>query len=354
MKTAVRKSEKPRRRSAPRGNERRLVTQHPRRSILSLAVGSAALPAASRIAWGQAYPSRPITLVVPFAPGGATDVIGRVMAGRLRAPLGQPVIIENVAGANGSIGVGRVARATPDGYTLVLGVWSTHVGNGALYALQYDPAKDFEPVALLSRSPMVIGAKSAVPAGDLKGLIAWLNANPNRTLVGNSGVGNGTHLSGVFFQNVTGTRFQHVPYRGSGPAMQDLVAGQIDLMFADTTTALPQVRAGNIKAYAVMAKNRLAAAPTIPTVDEAGLPGFYFSPWYAFFAPKGTPKTIIDKLNAAVRDTLADPMARSRLGDLTQEIYPPDQQTPEALAALQKAEIEKWWPIIKAANIKGE
>jgi tripartite-type tricarboxylate transporter receptor subunit TctC len=200
----------------------------------------------------------------------------------------------------------------------------------------------------------LIVAKKAMPANDLQGLIAWLNANPDKALAGTSGIGNGTHLSGVFFQNITGTRFQHVHYRGSGPAMQDLVAGQIDLMFADTTTALPLVSAGYIKAYAVTANTRLAAAPEIPTVDEAGLPGFHFSPWYAFFAPKGTPKTIIGTLNAAAMDTLVDPRVRSRLGDLTQEIYPRDQQLPEALAALQKAEIEKWWPIIKAANIKAQ
>jgi tripartite-type tricarboxylate transporter receptor subunit TctC len=335
MKASVRKAATPRRRTAPRSNERRLVRQHPRRRILSLAAGAAAIPAVSRMAWAQAYPKRPITLVVPFAPGGATDVIGRVMAERLRTVLGQPVIIENIAGANGSIGVGRVARSTPDGYTLVLGIWSTHVTNGVLYTLQYDALKDFEPVALLSKGPFMVVAKNALPANDLKGLIAWLKANPNKALAGHSGVGNGTHLSSVFFQNVTGTRFQHVPYRGSGPAMLDLVSGQIDLMFADTTTALPQVRAGYVKAYAVLAKTRLTAAPRIPTVDEAGLPGLYFSPWYALFAPKGTPKNIIDTLNAAAIDALANPTVRSRFEELTQEIYPRDQQTPEALAALQ-------------------
>jgi tripartite-type tricarboxylate transporter receptor subunit TctC len=326
-----------------------------RRQFLHLAAGAAVLPALSHIARAQAYPSRPITLVVPFPAGGPTDATGRIVAERMRSSLGQPVIIENIAGVNGSIGVGRVARAAGDGYMLVTGIWSTHVSNSALYALSYDVQKDFEPVAMLSRGGgTLIVAKKALPANDLKGLIDWLKANPDKASLGHSGVGSGAHLGGLLFQNITGTRFQHVPYRGSAPAMQDLLTGQIDLMFADTTTSLPQVRAGTIKAFAVTSKSRLAAAPEIPTVDEAGLPGLYVSSWTALFAPKGTPKDVITKLNAAVADALADATVRTRLSDIGQEIPPRDQQTPEALGVLHKSEIERWWPIIKAANIKGE
>jgi tripartite-type tricarboxylate transporter receptor subunit TctC len=323
-----------------------------RRQFLHLAAGAAGLPAMSRIARAQAYPTRPITMVVGFAAGGPTDVTARIVAERMRASLGQPIIIENVAGAAGSIAGGRVARATPDGYTLSFGQWGTHVVNGALYALSYDVLNDFEPVALISSNPWLIVGKKAMPANDLKGLIAWLKANPEKASQGTAGVGAASHIAGAFFQRETGTRFQFVPYRGAGPAMQDLVAGQIDLMVDNPTNTLPQVRAGSIKAYAVTAKSRLASAPDIPTVDEAGLPGFYISLWQALWAPKGTPKDVIGKLNAAVADALADPALRQKFAEIGQEIYPRDQQTPEALGILHKAEIEKWWPIIKAANIK--
>jgi tripartite-type tricarboxylate transporter receptor subunit TctC len=302
----------------------------------------------------QSYPSRPITAVVAFPAGGPADGIGRIMAEGMRVPLGQPIIIENVAGANGSIGVGRVARATPDGYTLSFGVWNAHVANGAIYALQYDLLTDFEPISLISSYSYLIAAKRVVPANDLKGFIGWLKANPDKVSMGTPGVGSPGHIGGLLFQNLTGTSFQFVPYRGQAPAMQDLVAGQIDIMLGDTTTSLPQLRAGAIKAYAVTAKNRLAVAPHIPTVDTAGLPGFYVSNWQAIWAPKGTPKDVIAKLNAAIVDALAVPGVRSRLADLGQEIFPREQQTPEALRAYHKAEVEKWWPIIKAANIKTE
>jgi tripartite-type tricarboxylate transporter receptor subunit TctC len=326
----------------------------PRRSFLHLTAGAAAVSAISHIAGAQTYPSRSITMVVPFAAGGPVDTLARIVAERMRTSLGQPVVIENVTGAGGSIGAGRVARAVPDGYTLIIGIWTTHVVNGAIYALQYDVLNDFEPIALLANNPQVIVAKKSMPANDLKGLIAWLKANPDKASAGTAGVGSPQHVLGIFFQGATGTRFQFVQYRGGGPATQDLVAGQIDIIVADQVTALPQILSGNIKAYAVTNKNRLAAAPDIPTVDEAGLPEFYTTVWNAIWAPKGTPKNIIGKLNVAVVDGLSDSAVRRRLADLGQQIVPRDHQTPEALAAFHKAEIEKWWPIIKAAGIKGE
>jgi tripartite-type tricarboxylate transporter receptor subunit TctC len=326
----------------------------PRRRFLHLAAAAAALPATSRVAWAQTYPSRTITMVVPTAAGGAMDTFARFMAERMRVSLGQSVVIENVGGANGSIGVGRVARAAPDGYTLIVGNWNSQVANGALYALQYDLLKDFEPIALISSFPQLIVAKNTMPASDLEGLIAWLKANPNTASEGIPGVGSIAHVSGVFFQNITGTRFQFIPYRGTASAMQDLVAGRIDMMFDAPGSSLPQVQASRIKAYAVMSANRLAAAPDIPTVDEAGLPGFHFSLWFALWAPKGTPKDAIAKLNDAVVTSLADPTTRWKLADESMEVLPRQQQTPEALGTFHKAEIEKWWPIIKAAGIKGD
>jgi tripartite-type tricarboxylate transporter receptor subunit TctC len=325
-----------------------------RRQFLHLTASAAALPALSRIARAQAYPSRPITMVVAFAAGGAQDVVARILAEPMRASLGQPVIIENVAGANGTIGVGRIARAPPDGYTLGIGSWSTHVANGAAYALPYDVLNDFEPVSLLVDGPLLITAKKTIPAGNLQEFIAWLRANPGKAAQGHSGLGGMAHVAGLLLQKETGTSFQSVPYRGGAPAVQDLLAGHIDFTMGPASDTLPQIRLGSIKAFAVAAKRRLAAAPNIPTVDEAGLPGLHLSVWVGLWVPKRTPKDIIVKLNAAVVDALAEPTARQRLGELAQEIFPRDQQTPQALGTLQKAEIEKWWPIIKAANIKGE
>jgi tripartite-type tricarboxylate transporter receptor subunit TctC len=302
----------------------------------------------------QTYPSRPVTMVVPYAPGGPTDTIARIMAEHMRGSLGQPVIIENVSGAGGSIGVARVARATPDGYTLSVGNLSSHVMNGAVYALPYDLIADFAPVSLLSFQPMLIVARKSLPADDLRGLVAWLKANAGNATVGIQGVGTAGHVFAVFFQKEIGTPLALVPYRGAGPAMQDLLAGQIDCMIDTPTNSLPQVRGGTIKAYAVTTESRLASAPDIPTVDEAGLAGFHFSFWQALWAPKGTPAPVMDKLNAAVAASLADPAIRQRFAEQGQEVPAVAQQTPQALAAYHKAEIEKWWPIVKGANIKAE
>jgi tripartite-type tricarboxylate transporter receptor subunit TctC len=319
-----------------------------------IAAALAASLGAAGVASAQVYPSRSVTLVVSYPAGGPTDAIGRIMAEGLRASLRQTLIIENVAGAAGSIGTGRVARAAPDGYTLIFGNWASHVVNGAVYSLQYDVLNDFEPVSLIATQPMVIVARKTLPATDLKELVAWLKANPDKASAGGAGAGSANHVATVFFQKQTGTRFQSVPYRGGAIAMQDLLAGQIDLIFDLAASAVPLARAGSIKALAVMAGSRLAAAPDIPTVDEAGLPGLHVSLWNALWAPKETPKDIVAKLNAAVVESLADPTMRKRLTDLGQDIPPRDQQTPEALNAYHKAEIEKWWPIIKAANIKVE
>jgi tripartite-type tricarboxylate transporter receptor subunit TctC len=288
----------------------------PRRKFLHLAVGATALPAVSRIARAQTYPTRPVTLIVPWPAGGPSDTIARIIAERTGAALSQPVIVENVTGASGSIGVGRVARAASDGYTLCLGSWPTHVVNGAVFTLQYNVLNDFEPVSLLATQPQLIIARKAMPAKDLTELIAWLRANPDKASQGTSGGGSPAHVAGAYFQKETDTRFQFVPYRGVNLAVQDLLAGQIDMMIDLASNSLPHVRAGTVKAYAVTAKSRLAAAPDIPTVDEAGLPGFYTSVWHAIFVPKATPMIVVGKLSDAVVVALADGSVRQRFADL--------------------------------------
>jgi tripartite-type tricarboxylate transporter receptor subunit TctC len=323
----------------------------PRRQFLHLAAGTAALPAVPRTGWAQAYPARPITMIVPFAAGGATDVIGRIVAERMRKSLGQPIIIENVSGADGSIGVGRAARARPDGYTIDFGIVDTHVLNGAFYSLQYDVLNDFEPISPLATIPRVLFARRTMQAKNLNELIAWLKANPNKASA--AIVSSSLHLITAFFQKETGTYFALVPYRSATQARQDLIAGQIDLFFG-ATDGLSLTRAGSIKAYAVTSDMRLAFAPDIPTFAEIGLPALSYYGWNGLFAPKGTPRDIIGKLNAAAVEALADPVVRTRLVDLGMDIFPRERQTPEALGALVKADAEKWWPIIKASAIKAE
>ena len=310
----------------------------------------AAISGCAGSAAAQSFPSRPITMIVPFAAGGPTDVIARVIGERMGQSLGQPVVIENVTGAGGTIAAGRVARAAPDGYTLDLATWSTHVVTPVLYQLQYDVFRDFAPVAWLTQTPLLLVSRKDIPANDLKELVAWLKSNP--VLLGSAG---GTdQVAGYLLQQQTGAKIQVVPYRGLAPAMQDLLAGRIDLLFDQPSDAMPQIRSGTIKGYAVTAGTRAAVAPNIPTVDEAGLPGLHISPWHSLWLPKGTPPAVIAKLNAAAIDALADPAVRKRLGDVGQDIVPREQQTPEALAAYYKSETDKWWPIIKAAGIKAE
>ncbi len=312
----------------------------------------AALALAATAANALDFPQRAVTLVVPFAAGGPVDVVARILAEPMRRSLGQAVVVDNTTGAGGSLGVGRVARAAPDGYTLSIGHWSTHVVNGAVYPLNYDLLKDLEPVAMVGGNPMIIVSKPMLPASNLKELVAWVKARPDAVNVGTAGAGSSTHIAGVYFQNEVGAKLAFIPYKGTGPAMQDLLGGQIDMMVDQLSNSLPQVRGGKIKGYAITAKERSGAAPEIPTVDEAGLPGLHIAIWYGLWAPRGTPKEAISRLNAAVVAALADGPTREKLAALGMEIVPRERQTPEALGAHQKAEIEKWWPLIKAAGIR--
>ena len=306
------------------------------------------------IATAQNYPTRAVTMIVPFPAGGATDTLARFLAEQMRAVLGQSVVIENVAGAAGSIGVGRAVRSPADGYTLSIGTSTTHMLTGGLYALPFDLLKDLEPIIQIGSEPLLIVGKNGLPADDLKGLIAWLKAHPDKASVGVAGVGATGHLTGIAFQKATGTKFQFVPYRGNAPAMQDLLAGQIDFMIEPSSNFKSLLGTRSVKPFAITGKSRLPSAPDIPTADEAGLPGFFASLWYGLWVPKGTPKDIIAKLNAAMVQVLADPVTQRRLGDLGIQVSPLDQQSPEALRAFQKAEAERWWPIIKASGIKTE
>ncbi|HEY7662751.1 MAG TPA: tripartite tricarboxylate transporter substrate-binding protein [Xanthobacteraceae bacterium] len=319
-----------------------------------MAVVLAALTVSLGSAVGQTYPSRPITMIAPFPAGGPSDALARILAEPMRNVLGQPVVIENVAGAGGSIGVGRLARSAPDGYTVGIGQWGTHVVNAVTYSLSYDVLNDFEPIALLAITPQVIIARKDFPANSVQELIGWLKAHPDAATAATVGAAGGAQIAGMYFQQATGTRFGFVPYRGGAPAMQDLVSGQVDIMFDQAANALGQIRNGAIKAYAVLSKERWSALPDVPSIDEAGVPSLHVAYWHGLWAPKGTPEEIIRKLNAAVVVALADPAVRQRLADVGQEVWPRAQQTPQALAAHHKAETEKWWPIIKAANIKAE
>ena len=302
----------------------------------------------------QNFPSHPITIVVPFPAGGSIDTVARVLAERMKATLGQPVIVVNVTGAGGSIGVGRVAHSEPDGYTIGVGNLSTHVINGATYALDYDVVRDFTPISLLTTEPMLAGARKTMPPATLSELIVWLRANPGKASAAVGGTGDITQLANMLFQRETGTRFQLVPYRGTVLALNDVVAGRIDLVLMQASSLLPQILAGSIKAYAVMGPNRLAAAPDIPTIDEAGLPGFHIPYWFGMWAPKATPDAVVNRLNAAVIEALADKTVQDRLNELGREVVPRAQQTPVALANLQRAEIDKWWPVIKSAGLRAE
>jgi tripartite-type tricarboxylate transporter receptor subunit TctC len=322
------------------------------RKLKSVTIAIATLVILTGAALAQSFPTRPVTLVVPYPAGGPTDVVARVLAERMRVTLGQPVIVENVTGGSGNIGVGKVARAAPDGYTLSVGNNGSHLLNAALYALGFDILKDFAPVALLTSNPQIVVTRKTLPANDLKELVAWLRANPDKATAGSAGAV--ASVSIAFFQQKTGTRLVTIPYRGAAPAAQDLMGGQIDLMFDQASNALPQIRAGAIKAFAVTAKTRMPNAPDIPTVDEAGLPAFYAALWQGIWAPKGTSADVIARLNAAVGEALADPRVEQRLRDIGQEPFAPDQRSVAAFAAYQQAEADKWWPIIKAANLKGD
>jgi tripartite-type tricarboxylate transporter receptor subunit TctC len=313
--------------------------------LAAIGIGSAA---------AQTYPLRPITIIAPFPPGGPSDALARMLAGPLEAALGQPIVIENVGGAGGTIGAARVARAEPDGYTLLIGQWGTQVVNPVTYNLPYDAANDFAPIALLTNTPQLIIARKDFPAGDVRELIAWLKANPDKAQAATVGAAGGAQVAGMYFQQVTGTRFGFVPYRGGAPAMQDLMAGRVDIMFDQAANAIAQVRAGTIKAYAVMTEERWHLAPDIPTIDESGAQGLHVSYWHALWAPKATPPDIIAKVNAAVVSALADPKVQQNFAAQGQDIWPREQQTPQALAAFYKAETDKWWPIIKAEGLKAE
>jgi tripartite-type tricarboxylate transporter receptor subunit TctC len=315
-------------------------------------VAALAVLAFGGAASAQNYPSRPVTLIVPFSAGGPSDVMARILAERMKVALGETVLIENVTGAGGSIGTGRAVRSPPDGYTVSFGHLGTRVANGAIYKLSYDLVADLDPVVLLPSNTMIVVTKNAVPAKSLTELLAWLKARTEPAAAGTAGAGSGSHIAGLYFENITGIKLQYVPYRGTGPAMNDLVAGQIDLIVDQLSNSINQVRAGTIRGYAVTDTKRAESASDIPTADEAGLPGFHMTLWSGLWVPKGTQKEIIAKLNAAAVEALNDPGVRKQLENLGLQMPPKDQLSPQALGDWQKAEIAKWWPMIKAANVK--
>jgi tripartite-type tricarboxylate transporter receptor subunit TctC len=319
-----------------------------------LAVGLVLLAAiATGGAAAQSFPSRPVTMIVPFPAGGITDITARIIAEGMRTTLGQPVVVENVPGAGGTIGVTKLARATPDGYTIGIGQWTSHVGGGAMYNLPFDMHKDLQPLALTSAGPLWIIGRKTLPAGNLKELVAWIKQNPKATAA-TIGVGSGAHLCLLDFEKETGTTMVLVPYRGAAPAMQDLLAGQIDIFCPEAGQTLPQYRAGSVKAFAVLTDKRWFAAPDVPTTDDAGVPTLHFPFWHGLWAPSGLPADVLAKLVAAIQAALADPGIQKRFTALGHEVVPREQQTPAGLAAYYKAETDKWWPIIKAANLKAQ
>jgi len=321
-----------------------------RKLLVATLVALAAVSAAN----AQGYPARSVTAIVPASAGGPTDTIGRIVMQRAQQLLGQTIVIENIGGASGTIGTGRVARADPDGYTIGIGGPNHYVVNSSVYTLPYDTLKDFEPISLLSNGPMIIMSRNSLPAKNLSELVAWLKAQGDNVTFGTGGLASPPHVAGLSLQTVTGNKFQFIPFRGSAPALQQVIGGQLDIIIDQASSALSIVKGGNVRAYAVTAPQRLASAPDLPTVDEAGLKGFYVSIWQGVWAPKGTPKDVIAKLNAAIAGALADPAVQKRLAEVGQELPTKEQMTPEGFGAFHKAEMDKWTPIIKAANIKPE
>ena len=318
--------------------------------FVSLVLASAVCSPAT----AQTYPSKPVTIVVPFSAGGPTDTLARLIGERMRKTLGQPVLVDNTTGAGGSIGTGKVVKSPPDGYMVSIGHWGTHVVNGVYYTLPFHVLNDFEPVAMIATNPQVIISKNAVPAKTLKELNAWIIANQHKALMGTGGIGGASHMVAVYYGNRIGVKFQFIPYKGGAPALAALLGGEIDLYVTQVSNIASHVKAGKVRAYAVTSPTRQPAAPDIPTVDEAGLPGLHTAIWHGIWLPKGTPRDVVMRLNAALVETLHDPAIRARFAELGQEIPPREQLTPEALFAHHKAEIDKWWPIIKDAGLKAE
>lgn len=323
---------------------------HALRMVCALAV----MLLGSTPAWAQPWPSRPISMVVPFSAGGPTDTLARIMSEPMRRFLGQTIVVDNVTGAGGSIGVGRVVRAAPDGYTLSIGHWGTHVVNGAYYNLNYDMLTDLAPIAMIATNPQLVVSKNAVPAKNMKDLVAWIKSNPDKVQFATGGVGGSSHVVGIYLLNRIGAKTEFVPYRGAAPALQALLAGEADVYVTQIGGVIQHVRSGKLRAYMVTAKTRQSAAPEIPTADEAGLPGLYTSVWHAVWAPAKTSRDHITKLNAAIVETLADATVRARFTDLGQDIPAREEQTVQALAVYHKAEIEKWFPLIRDAGIRAE